>query len=231
MKMINFSGMHGGFSRFLRQFLYLIPKGMILPIPQGILKGKKWIVGSSNIGCWLGSYEFENQKFFERHIKKDHVVYDIGAHVGFFSLFSEQLGGRVYAFEPLSRNYYYLLKHRQLNNGTFFHIRAAISDKNGVGKISDDFNSHSQARLAHEGEEVVIFSVDGLIEMGLPRPDFIKIDVEGNTLNVLKGMTKLLNRGTKILCEGDEEDKKYLISMGYSIEKTGNVSDFFAVKS
>lgn len=31
--------------------LKFIPEGTIVPILQGKLKGKKWIVGSSNHGC------------------------------------------------------------------------------------------------------------------------------------------------------------------------------------
>lgn len=48
----------------LRYPLKLIPQQMRIPILQGQLKGKKWIVGSSQHGCWLGSYEYDKQLLF-----------------------------------------------------------------------------------------------------------------------------------------------------------------------
>jgi hypothetical protein len=44
--------------------LRLIPQRMVVPTFQGPLRGKKWIVGSSNHGCWMGSYELEKQRAF-----------------------------------------------------------------------------------------------------------------------------------------------------------------------
>ncbi len=48
------------FGKILRLPLRIIPAQTVMPIIQGKLKGKKWIVGASNHGCWLGSYEFAN---------------------------------------------------------------------------------------------------------------------------------------------------------------------------
>ncbi len=120
MKMINFSGINAGSWRgkTLRNLLNLIPKGAIFPILQGPAKGMKWIVGPSDHGCWLGSYELKKQKQIEKYLKPGMVVYDIGAHVGFYSLlFSRAVGseGMVYAFEPFPGNVIFLRKHRQLN--------------------------------------------------------------------------------------------------------------------
>jgi hypothetical protein len=61
--MINLSGISNNsvVEKLLRFPLRLIPSNMVLPILQGRLKGKKWIVGLSNHGCWLGSYKYEKQ--------------------------------------------------------------------------------------------------------------------------------------------------------------------------
>ena len=79
--------------RLLRLPLRLIPKGMILPILQGRMRGKKWVVGAGEHGYWLGSYELEKRKAFERIITPGSVVYDIGANVGYFSLLASVLVG------------------------------------------------------------------------------------------------------------------------------------------
>ena len=77
----NFSGISNRtiLGKILRVPLHLIPKEMTVPILQGPLRGKLWIAGSSNHGCWLGSYEYEKQKVFIKRVKPGDVVFDIGA--------------------------------------------------------------------------------------------------------------------------------------------------------
>ncbi|MDW8317197.1 MAG: FkbM family methyltransferase, partial [Anaerolineae bacterium] len=77
--------------RVLRFPLRLIPPKAVLPIMQGRLKGRKWIVGSSSHGCWLGSYEYAKRIVFERTVRENSVVFDIGAHVGFYTLLAAVL--------------------------------------------------------------------------------------------------------------------------------------------
>jgi len=77
--MINFSGLNANsrIGKILRKILKLTPKGFVFPILQGPAKGMKWIVGSSNHGCWLGSYELKKQKQIVKYLKPCMVVYDI----------------------------------------------------------------------------------------------------------------------------------------------------------
>lgn len=103
--MINFSKINkkSFLGKILRFFLKLIPKKTILPILQGPLRGSKWIVKAGVGGYWLGSYEVADQSLMVNNINKGDVVYDIGAHVGFFTLLASKLTGvkgKVYAFEP-----------------------------------------------------------------------------------------------------------------------------------
>lgn len=102
----------------LRLPLKLIPKRMVIPIMQGPLRGKLWVVGSSSHGCWLGSYELQKQQIFIKTVRPRYVVYDIGAHVGFYTLLSSVLvgsQGKVLAFEPVPRNLQYLRRHVHMN--------------------------------------------------------------------------------------------------------------------
>lgn len=116
--MINFSGIfYDSFiGKLLRFPLRLIPSNLIVRILQGPNRGTKWVVGSSTNGCWLGSYEFEKQLLISAYIRKDMVCYDIGAHVGFYTLMFAKFARKVYAFEPLPRNLNFLIKHVKLNN-------------------------------------------------------------------------------------------------------------------
>ncbi|MCK4735841.1 MAG: FkbM family methyltransferase, partial [Methanophagales archaeon] len=170
----------------------ILPNNMVVPILQGRLKGTKWIVGSSNIECALGSYEYEKRIVFEKEVSKSSVVYDIGAHVGFYTLLASELvsgGGRVIAFEPAFRNLKYLKKHVEINHcANVKIIEAAVSDKSGISHFNEGHSS-SMGHLSEDGNLTVdTVSIDKLVGAGkIPAPDYIKIDVEGAELLVLKG--------------------------------------------
>jgi hypothetical protein len=70
---MNFSGISSKsiLGKALRFPLKLIPSSARVPIIQGPLRGKLWIVGSSNHGCWLGSYENGKRKKFLRQPSLD----------------------------------------------------------------------------------------------------------------------------------------------------------------
>jgi hypothetical protein len=96
--------------KFLRMILGAIPSDMTLFVLQGKLKGKKWIRGAGVHGYWLGTYELKKQEAFEKAVKKGDVVFDIGAHAGFYALLASSLvgeSGKVFAFEPLPRNVFF----------------------------------------------------------------------------------------------------------------------------
>ena len=139
--MINWSGISSStaFGRFLRLPLRFIPKNLWLPILQGPMKGMRWISGSSNAGCWLGSYELANQEAHQRIIRPGMTVFDIGANVGFYSLFFSRLvgeRGQVMAFEPFAENVSYLLRHIRKNNCRNIQVyQTAVSDKIGLAQF------------------------------------------------------------------------------------------------
>jgi FkbM family methyltransferase len=185
--------------KLLRLPLRLIPHGTKMPILQGKLRGKKWIVGSSNHGCWLGSYEYKKRVLFENTVRPGNIVFDIGAHVGFYTVLSSVLTGptgKVYAFEPLPRNQDYLKDHLRLNNITNAEvIDAAVSDSCDTVYYKEGSN-RSTGRLDDEGEiQVRTVTLDWLVEKGgISIPDQIKIDVEGGELAVLNGGKLLFER-------------------------------------
>jgi len=178
--------------KILRLPLKLIPPHTVVPILQGRLRGRKWIVGSSTHGCWLGSYEYEQRIIFERIIKEGSIVFDIGAHVGFYTLLASIMvgpRGRVFAFEPVPRNLYYLKEHLRLNNvKNATVIKAAVSDSGGFTTF-DEGPASSVGHLSPQGKLIVkTVALDELIlRAGLPVPNYMKIDVEGTELLVLKG--------------------------------------------
>lgn len=203
--MINFSGVdyYSIWGRFLRKILSLVPPNLVVPIIQGPLRGKKWVVGSSTNGCWLGSYELEKQRSLAGYINPGIVVYDIGAHVGFYTLFfSTMVGpqGKVYAFEPARKNLNFLYKHIKLNHLANVIVReAAVGHDSGQAEFIFHPHASSTSYLATDRavslgikESVQQVTLDDFIQQGHPPPDFIKMDIEGAEFLALQGMRQLL---------------------------------------
>jgi FkbM family methyltransferase len=197
---MNFSKLdyQSALGKILRFPLRLIPKGMVLPILQGRLRGRKWIVGAGEHGYWLGSYEMNKRLAFEREIKPGSVVYDIGANVGYFSLLAAVLSGengKIYAFEPLPRNIEFLRKHIALNKGLNIQvIEAAVSSHSGEAFFELGASSAMGHLTAEGGLRVNMVSLDTLVSNGeIAPPDYMKIDVEGAEHDVLRGAEEIIN--------------------------------------
>lgn len=177
---------------------------MVVRILQGPLRGRKWIAGSSNHGCWLGTYELATQTAFRRAIKRGDVIYDVGANVGFYTLLASICtgpGGRVYSYEPLQRNIAELRKHVTINRLTNCEIiEAAISDRDGTARF-DASRPRSMGQIAERGNETVpVVRIDSLVfERVVLPPNVLKIDVEGEELKVLQGAVETLSRHRPII--------------------------------
>jgi FkbM family methyltransferase len=206
---MNFSGIKSSSlsGRILRWPLRLVPRTARIPIVQGPLRGKKWIVGSSNHGCWLGSYEYEKQMAFCREVRKGSVVYDLGANVGFYSLLASTLAGNegmVFSFEPSTRNLQYLSKHIELNrisNCRIFDM--AVSSSDGVAHFYLDPNP-AEGRLIQGKQKhavpVKTVKLDTLVfSRGMAPPDLLKCDIEGGEYEALKGAEAILRQFAPVI--------------------------------
>lgn len=181
----------------MRLPLQLLPPTAVFPILQGAFRGMRWVVGSSDHGCWLGTYEAFKRKRYEELVKPGMVAFDIGAHVGYYTLLSSALVGKsgtVVAFEPLPENIAYLRRHVEINQLVNVQIvEAAVADRDGATTFSIA-PSRSMGYLTEEGGlEVEVVSLDRFLEKDDSAiPQVLKIDVEGGELRVLKGAQDLI---------------------------------------
>ena len=165
------------------------------------------------------------------------VVFDIGAHVGFYTLLSSVLVGtvgKVFAFEPVPRNLHYLYEHLRLNHVTNVTVvEAAVADACGTTLFDESTNS-ATGHLSMQGTLFVrVVSLDAVVPREIPIPDFVKIDVEGAEWLVLNGARQTLseNRPTIFLSTHGRDAHtrccQLLKSTGYTLEAIGgnNVED------
>jgi FkbM family methyltransferase len=143
------------------------------------------------------------------------VGIDIGAHKGAYSFWMARAvgrGGRVLAFEPqetLARTTAHALRALRLRQVELVH--AAVSDRCGPAKINVRSRSSHGASMEEmhtglgpvEEREVDLITVDEAVRRrGLTRVDFVKIDVEGHEMAVLRGAADTLRRlGPAVLVE------------------------------
>ena len=159
--------------------------------------------------------KFENPTFslgiFERHVaatihhfvRPGDTVYDVGANIGYHSLHAFKAAGpngTVYSFEPNPPDFAALGLCIQSNN--LANVRAlgvAVADKPGrvrFATFDEPGISHIQRDTSPVGAptiEVEAVAIDDLVyNKGLRPPRFIKIDVEGGELAVLRGAQEVL---------------------------------------
>jgi FkbM family methyltransferase len=137
---------------------------------------------------WL-DYEPVETEWVKSVVKPGMICYDCGAHFGHYSaLLSKLVGptGKVYAFEPDPDNRAKLeSKVAKLGNVTILGV--AIGDTIGeVRLIRNGQDAQSKVRATGEGISVPLVTLDSL---KLPRPDFLKADIEGYELHMLRGMS------------------------------------------
>lgn len=159
--------------------------------------------------AFTGSFEPHLIESFKKVCRPGSIVLDIGANVGYHTLFLSQLAGesgRVFAFEPNSENCRIILlgaEHNLVTN--IILVPIALSDSRGWAYFSSHIGSNgglvSQqfATLQGHGTVVPTFKLD---DLSLPNVDVIKIDVEGAEYKALKGGEELLTRSRPaIFCE------------------------------
>jgi FkbM family methyltransferase len=164
-------------------------KGVTFPILRGPLAGKKWLLASRSNFFW-GTYEPEQTQAFQKIIRPGDVVFDVGAHYGYYTLLSSALTGpqgKVFAFEPSPGNIPRLRKHLDINHcNNVIVLELALSDHEGTARFDNQAGSGT-GHLATDGRiEVKITSLD-IISSRLPVPNVLKIDCEGAEIEVLKG--------------------------------------------
>lgn len=187
----------------------LIPS-LAYPVVIGPLKGLKFILGSisgpgKGASVYFNLVEQNQTKEFLNYLKKDSIIFDIGANVGYYTLLASKKidnSGLVFAFEPAVRNLSFLYRHIQLNKvKNVIVLPFACSNTNSLEVFSFDKDSAlghlennyiTQSINPLSSTIVNTTTVDNFVEKIGVIPNIIKIDVEGAELQVLRGAKETL---------------------------------------
>ncbi|GCC50604.1 hypothetical protein SanaruYs_08190 [Chryseotalea sanaruensis] len=142
---------------------------------------------------------------FVKYVKNNSVVFDIGAHIGYFTCLAAAIAksGQVHAFEMDDKCKNIIERNIEINRFTNVKLNnVAVSNKAGQIKIphlNQPSPGLSIKRVSGQFDTVASVSIDSYISENNLIPDFIKIDVEGAEWMVLQGMKGMLQKIRPIL--------------------------------
>jgi len=143
-------------------------------------------------------------EIMQREIHYGDVVVDIGANIGYYVLQESRLvgdKGRVFAIEPVQSNLKLLGQNLVLNRvKNTIAYRCAVGDRNGESQMG--ISSHrnlcsvnGNGKRGHIGYEKVSMTTLDDFMRDKPWPQMVRMDVEGYEVEVLRGMTRMLQSG------------------------------------
>ena len=192
--------------------------------------------------------------YLTKKINKIDIFFDIGSHLGTYTdiVVKAYPNCKSFLFEPQSK-IFKKIEQKYLNNKNIEVFNLAVSDTEKKQNLNLnhhdltasllDYNSKSsylrfKAKLyqtdidkMNYGVELVkIITLDiFIVDNNLVKIDLLKIDTEGNELNVLKGLEKKINIVNNILIEihqrelflnyNPEKIHQYLIDNGFKLKK------------
>lgn len=156
--------------------------------------------GEENI--WNRNVDYYQLKFAERILKQEDYIFDAGCNVGNRTLaLAHKLKGAVlidasaHAIERVKEN----LRLNDLSLENYISVNLALGNHEGEISFSDFGGASTQNRVLGENEKggilVKMTTLDILADRYSVIPAFIKIDVEGQEINVLNGAKGILNSG------------------------------------
>jgi FkbM family methyltransferase len=153
-------------------------------------------------------HEPKTFKFIMKQIKNCKVFVDVGANIGGYSIRAAKYC-KVYAIEPLPRNYKILKINEKLNNVKINSFNIAAGNKNGKVKLYYEPGAWGLPSLKHIQKEFIEVEMKPLDEIiNEESIDLIKIDVEGAEDLVLEGARDCLKRTKMVIIEISESFPK-----------------------
>jgi FkbM family methyltransferase len=173
--------------------------------------------GAISSAHFLGRGEPETIEWIRRYIKPGEVLWDIGANVGPFALYAAKREAKVFAFEPHAYTFAVLMRNVQINRleDRIVPLWLALSDRTSVDSFfqRDSGAGHAMSALrapvnvsgsfvAEFRQPCLAITADEAARIfALPKPDHIKLDVDGHEPEILEGAKGVLSTVKSVCVE------------------------------
>jgi len=139
----------------------------------------------------------------EEYLTTDSVILDIGANIGTWAIPLAKEKRIVHAFEPYNLSFYALCGNIFLNQkfNIFPHHTALIDNPNKKTKLFiSEYENQGGCKLIDTTDDIPHqYTLATLDSFQFDRVDFIKLDVEGQELNVLRGGIQTIRRHKPVI--------------------------------
>lgn len=164
--------------------------------------------GISRTLLLFGRREEDHRRILRRVLTKGMRVFDIGANIGYYALLERSLvgdEGSIVAIEPSPSNAALLSKNIDANGYKNITVKqAAVSDRAGMrdlhlSRMSNLNTFHDQGSAARffSGEVVSVETTTvPLLADAVGPPDFIRMDVEGHEVEIIRGLVPAVEAGS-----------------------------------
>jgi len=144
--------------------------------------------------------------------------FDVGANVGIYSLYCASIHpqAKIYAFEPDLNNHHSLMVNTELNKFNIKALRIGLSEEVGFANFQFTAEAGQSGGQLYQSSlaDTLVLSIDWIVSRyPINIPNHIKIDVDGNELNIIKGMLRTMrdDRLRSALVEIDKEKNDALL--------------------
>jgi FkbM family methyltransferase len=196
-----------------------------LNVQSGIASGLSLYLNPRyEANIWHGTAEPAVQETLLQYLQSGMVFYDVGSHLGFFSMAAAQIvgpTGKVFAFEANPEIARLVRLNRDKNNLPQIYViqRAVYNTNNGVSfgrALHHTTGGTSSIALAasNQGDDVISvpsIRLDDFARIN-PPPDIIKMDIEGVEIEALQGARYLFSTARLVLiCEVHNQQARSFI--------------------
>jgi len=181
-----------------------LPLGLVMTVPPGSPSFRNFAAGV---------YERDVTALIVSLISAEMSFVDLGASIGYYTLLASRLtgpAGHVYAFEPDPEAYDYLERNVQANGVTnVVTANKAVAERTATMSFTRrELERGFLADTSSGSATVEAVSLDDFFSnLGWPRVDVIKLDIEGAEARAFSGMSGILSRnsGIRIIMELNTE--------------------------
>lgn len=161
-------------------------------------------------------YEPFTTEIIKNYLRKEDTFVDVGAHFGYYSLLAHNIhpNSSIISVEPIKLNFQILQKNIHLNKIKKIKLyNLALSDTKGKKEINiteaSDSAGFYEHPLAKTISQKIVTTKTGDELFFKIKSGFIKIDVEGHEIPVLKGLQKTLkNENVRLIIEFNPKCQK-----------------------